>query len=156
MQKGNLVSIQRATKLDAKVTVKLIKALLDELDGSSVEWDTGKAETLCKEMIDQEDYIVFHSVNSDGDVIGLITIAETESLYAGGKIGLIQELYIAPAMRSKELGKSLIEKAIDYARNKQWNRLEVVAPAYPQWARSKAFYEREGFTEIGPRLKYEM
>lgn len=84
----------------------------------------------------------------------LITIAETESLYAGGKIGLVQELYVVPDMRSEQIGKSLIEKSIEYARDKEWNRLEGGAPAYPEWARTKAFYEREGFSEIGPRLKY--
>ena len=148
--------IQKATESDAKRTVGLIKALLDELDGTPVDWDTDKAESLCKEMIEAEDYVVFHYVNNEGDVVGLVTIAETESLYAGGKIGLIQELYIMPAMRSKKLGASLIEKAIDYGRDREWKRLEVGAPAYPEWARTKSFYIREGFTEIGPRLKYEM
>ncbi|HEG43998.1 MAG TPA: GNAT family N-acetyltransferase [Phycisphaerales bacterium] len=146
--------IQRATELGAKITVEMIKDLLDELDGKAVEWDTDKAETLCKEMIRKEDYIVFHYVNGAGKVVGLITIAETESLYAGGKIGLVQELYIVPTLRSKKLGRSLIKKAIDYARMRKWNRLEVGAPAYPEWARSKAFYIREGFKEVGPRLKY--
>jgi GNAT superfamily N-acetyltransferase len=150
------VFVQRATKSDAKVTVNLIKALLDELNDTPIEWDTDKAENLCKEMIELEDYIVFHSVNNKGETVGLITIAESESIYAGGKIGIIQEMYIVPSMRSGKLGKSLIEKAIEYARNKEWNRLEVSAPAYPQWSRTKSFYIREGFKEIGPRLKYEL
>lgn len=148
--------IQRATESDAKVTVKLIKTLLDELNGSPVEWDIDKAEDLCKEMIGLEDYIVFHSINNNGEVVGLITIAESESLYAGGKIGIIQELYIVPSVRSQKLGKSLIQKAIEYARNREWNRLEVGAPEYPQWSRTKSFYIQEGFKEIGPRLKYEL
>ena len=114
--------IQRATKSDAKVTVNLIKALLDEINGTPIEWDTDKAENLCKEMIELEDYIVFHSINNKGEIVGLITIAESESIYAGGKIGIIQEMYIVPSMRSGKLGKSLIEKAIEYARNKEWNR----------------------------------
>ncbi len=148
--------IQRATKSDAKVTVSLIKALLDELNGTPTEWDTDKTENLCKEMIELEDYIVFHSVNNEGEVVGLITIAESESIYAGGKIGIIQEMYIVPSMRSQKLGKSLTQKAIEYARNREWNRLEVGAPAYPQWSRTKSFYIQEGFKEIGPRLKYEL
>ncbi|MHC4551423.1 MAG: GNAT family N-acetyltransferase [Planctomycetota bacterium] len=145
--------IQRATKSDASMTVKLIKALLDELDGKPVTWDIDKAERLCKRMIEMEDYVVFLLVNN-GQTVGLITIAETESLYAGGKIGLIQELYIAPSMRSQKLGQSLIQKAIEFASGKKWRRLEVGAPDYPRWSRTKAFYVREGFYEIGPRLKY--
>jgi GNAT superfamily N-acetyltransferase len=148
--------IQRATASDAKTTVKLVKALLDELNDGPVEWNADNAEELCREMIAAEDYIVFHSFNSNAEIVGLITIAETESLYAGGKIGIIQELYIVPLKRSQMLGKSLIQKAVEYAKNRGWNRLEVGAPAYPQWARTKAFYIREGFKEIGPRLKYKL
>ncbi len=151
-----MVFIQRATESDAKVTVNLIKALLDELNGTPIEWDTDKTENLCKKMIELEDYIVFHSINDTGEITGLVTIAESESLYAGGKIGIIQELYIVPTMRSQKLGRSLIQKALEYAGNKDWNRLEVGAPACPEWSRTKSFYIREGFKEIGPRLKYEL
>jgi GNAT superfamily N-acetyltransferase len=154
--KGSVVLIQRATEKDSKITVELIKALLDELDGAPIEWDMEGAEKLCKELIELEDYIVFHSVNNKGDVVGLITLAESESIYAGGKIGIIQELYIAPMMRSKKLGRSLIEKAVECARKRRWKRLEVGAPAYPEWSRTKSFYIRQGFKEIGPRLKYEL
>ena len=147
--------IRKATEADAKVSVRLIKALLDELNGEPVKWDTDKAESLCRKMIAQEDYVVFYSVNGQDEIVGLITIAESESLYAGGKIGIIQELYIVPQMRSQGLGRALIQKAVEYARNRKWNRLEVGAPAYPQWSRTKTFYIREGFKEIGPRLKYE-
>jgi GNAT superfamily N-acetyltransferase len=156
MLEGNIVFIRRATESDAKVTVNLVKALLDELNGAPIGWDTDKAVNLCKEMIGLEDYIVFHSVNNEGEIVGLVTIAESESLYAGGKIGIIQELYVVPSMRSQQMGKSLIQKAIEYARNRKWNRLEVGTPAYPQWSRTKSFYVREGFKEIGPRLKYEI
>ncbi len=148
--------IQRATESDAKVTVNLIKALLDELNGTPIEWDIDKAQSLCKEMIELEDYIVYHCVNNKGEIVGLITIAESESFYASGKIGVIQELYIVPSMRSQKLGRLLIQKTIEYAHNKNWNRLEVGAPAYPKWSRTKSFYVREGFKEIGPRLKYEL
>src|SRR4030042_2994041 len=123
--------IRKATASDAKVSVKLIKALLDELNGMPIKWDTDKAESLCKKMISQEDYVVFHSVNDQDKAVGLITIAESESLYAGGKIGIIQELYIVPEMRSQGLGKALVQKAVEHANNKKWKRLEVGPPASP-------------------------
>ena len=49
-----------------------------------------------------------------------------------------------------------VKMAFEYARNKTCNRLEVGAPAYPKWSRTKSFYIREGFKEIGTRLKYEL
>ena len=34
------------------------------------------------------------------------------------------------------------------------NRVEVGAPDVPRWQRTVNFYLKEGFVEVGPRLKY--
>jgi hypothetical protein len=34
-----------------------------------------------------------------------------------------------------------------------WGRLEVGAPDVPKWKGTLAFYRRNGFDEVGPRLK---
>jgi hypothetical protein len=56
-------------------------------------------------------------------------------------------------MRSNGLGNHLIEKAKKIAIDMGWKRLEVGAPPYPEWERTKSFYLK-GFVEIGPRLKW--
>ena len=40
------------------------------------------------------------------------------------------------------------------ARESRWVRVDVTAPESPRWERTRRFYEREGFTFTGPKLKY--
>lgn len=78
---------------------------------------------------------------------------ECAAIYAGGVFGEISELYVAPELRSRGIAGALIQEAIDLARTRKWNRLEVGAPNQPEWKRTFDFYVREGFNEVGPRLR---
>jgi GNAT superfamily N-acetyltransferase len=93
--------------------------------------------------------------DDDGDVAGIITLAETISLYAGGYIGVINELYVMPPYRSEGLGKTLLDEAKALGESRNWKRLEVTTPG-DEYVKTLRFYEREGFFKIGPRYKFEL
>ncbi len=88
-----------------------------------------------------------------GDPVAVLTLSECVSMYAGGRFGEICELYVRPPRRSARIGEQLIDRAVAFARERGWTRLEVGAPDLPRWQRSVDFYERCGFTIVGPRLK---
>lgn len=87
-----------------------------------------------------------------GTAVGLITLNECCSVYAGGAFGEIPELYVDPAWRSRALGEELIEHARAFGKSRGWKNIEVGAPDLERWSRSIAFYKRLGFVEVGPRL----
>ena len=93
--------------------------------------------------------------DEDDEIAGLITLSETLSLYAGGKIGVINELYVIPEYRSEGLGKSLLDMAKELGETRNWKRLEVTTPG-DDYQKTLRFYEREGFFKIGPRYKFEL
>jgi GNAT superfamily N-acetyltransferase len=93
------------------------------------------------------------ALNDDGDAVGVITLVETVSMYAGGYIGVINELYVVPEYRSERVGKILLDAAKSLAEDRGWQRLEVTTPG-EEYDRTLRFYEREGFMAIGPRYKY--
>lgn len=93
------------------------------------------------------------ALDDDGDVVGVLTLAETLSLYAGGYIGVINELYVVPNYRSEGVGKILLDAAKSLAEERDWKRLEVTTPG-DEYAKTLRFYEREGFMPIGPRYKF--
>ncbi len=95
------------------------------------------------------------AVNDEGDAVGVMTIAETLSLYAGGYIGVINELYVVPEYRSEGVGKILLDAARDLADERGWRRLEVTTPG-AEYQKTLHFYEKEGFLPIGPRYKFEL
>ena len=78
---------------------------------------------------------------------------ECAAIYAGGRFGEITELYVVPEARSTGVAAALVAAAVRVAGDKGWRRLEVGAPAQPAWARTLAFYERQGFAPVGPRLR---
>jgi hypothetical protein len=50
---------------------------------------------------------------------------------------------------SHGIGTQLIDAAKSLAQDKAWKRLEVTTPPLPQFDRTLAFYEREGFSVAG-------
>lgn len=78
---------------------------------------------------------------------------EACAIYAGGFFGVISELYVEPGYRSAGVAKFLVAAELEIAGKNNWTCLEVGAPAQPKWDRSRKFYLRDGFVEIGPRLR---
>jgi GNAT superfamily N-acetyltransferase len=93
--------------------------------------------------------------DAEDNLAGIITLCETISLYAGGYVGVINELYVLKPYRSEGLGKRLIDEAKALGISRGWKRLEVTTPG-DEYERTLHFYEKEGFFRIGPRYKFEL
>lgn len=93
------------------------------------------------------------ALNEDGDAVGVITVAESSSLSAGGRYGVINELYVVPDYRSEGVGKMLMDFAKEIGQQQGWARIEVTTPG-DEFDKTLRFYEREGFMKIGPRYKF--
>jgi GNAT superfamily N-acetyltransferase len=87
-----------------------------------------------------------------GDAVGVAVLNPCASLYAG-RFAEITELYVKPDFRSTGVGGKLLEAAVGIARVNSWSRLEVGTPELPAWTRTTAFYKRNGFIEVGARMK---
>jgi GNAT superfamily N-acetyltransferase len=90
---------------------------------------------------------------SNNEIIGFICIIESSAIYAGGKFGVINELYVKPQLRSKGIGKKLLLYADQLKEMKGWSRLELSTPEESKWKRTLNFYLKEGFTITGVRMK---
>jgi GNAT superfamily N-acetyltransferase len=88
-----------------------------------------------------------------GTLAAVATLAESFAIYAGGRYGILLEMYVTPAHRSTGLGAELIGCAVAHGKSRGWSRIEVTAPEGKRWGRTVAFYERNGFRYAGPKLK---
>jgi GNAT superfamily N-acetyltransferase len=89
--------------------------------------------------------------------LGFLALYESFALYTEGAYGTIPEFYIRPAHRSKGIGAALMGEARRLGQSRGWRRLEVTTPPLPQFDRTMAFYQREGFSISGGRkLKLEL
>ncbi len=145
-----MISFRIADEADTRIVSELLGELFEEVGHSPTASEIA-------DIFLQIDSDNFHStllaLDDDQDVVGVLTIVETLALYAGGRIGVVNELYVVPAYRSEGVGKMLLDEAKSLAEERGWVRLEVTTPGedYPKTLR---FYEREGFMAIGPRYKY--
>jgi len=151
-----MATIRRASFGDVDVVIKLSKQLFAELGHPFPFSENDRLISFCKNLLKNKDYIVFLSFDSQNSACGMITLSEALSIYAGGNFGVIREFYVIPEMRSSGIGKALLNAAKEFGRSKGWMRIEVTPPHKDNWTRTYNFYQREGFIEIGPRLKLEI
>ncbi|MCL6285499.1 GNAT family N-acetyltransferase [Ruegeria sp. 2012CJ41-6] len=145
------ISIRRAEPSEAPLVGNLVHDLLDELSdekGSSIDTVIEAADEALAESG------VIALIASDGaKAIGVMMLNECFAIYAGGKFAEISELYVRPEYRSKGVAVDFLEHAQSLAIDRGWRRLEVGAPDQPRWHRTLGFYLRNGFEEVGPRLR---
>jgi GNAT superfamily N-acetyltransferase len=89
-------------------------------------------------------------------IVGLLTLTESQSIYAGGNYGTIDEMYLLPDSRDRKIGRQFLEFIFSIAREKQWQRIDVTAPTEAKWQKTIDFYESNGFQFTGPKLKKKL
>jgi GNAT superfamily N-acetyltransferase len=150
-----MVTIKRDANKDVDIVFELSKKLFDELGHPLPISDNNRLISFYKNLLENDDYVVFLSFDSQNSACGMISLSEAISIYVGGKFAVIREFYVMPEVRSSGIGKKLLQTAKNFCQSKGWTRLEVTLPHKDKWIRTYNFYMREGFVEIGPRLKLE-
>ncbi|MCU7843200.1 MAG: GNAT family N-acetyltransferase [Candidatus Thiodiazotropha sp. (ex Monitilora ramsayi)] len=152
--KTNL-SIQRATSDHAEVIAVMVGELLTEIMNAigdqAFNFDLSETTARLKDFIDSENYFVFVAWGDDDQALGFVTLCESYALYAEGAFGTLPELYVRPAFRSGKIGHALLSQVRAFGVSRGWKRLEVTTPPLPEFDKTLAFYEREGFAVTGGR-----
>ncbi|BAP89046.1 acetyltransferase, GNAT family [Burkholderiales bacterium GJ-E10] len=147
--------MEEAGAADAEAIVSLIGDLLEEIMkavGAKVfSFDAVQSAPQLRRWLDLGRYAAIVAREPGGRIVGVVTLSESCALYAGGFFGIIPEFYVVPERRSLGVGAKLAAAASAYARSRGWQRLEVTTPPLPQFQRTLAFYERQGFSVTGGR-----
>jgi GNAT superfamily N-acetyltransferase len=154
-------SIRRASASDAVDLAVMVGELLTEIMATTgiqaFSFNLQETAERCADFIERETYFAFMAQDSDSLPAGFIALQESHALYTQGVFGTIPEFYVRPHHRSDGLGHLLLCQARSFAASRGWRRLEVTTPPLPQFERTLAFYDREGFCITGGRkLKLEL
>lgn len=141
--------IRRAFPSDGDAVLTLVNKLLVELGGRPVAQDVGRLAT---ELIlrDVERGIIALAEES-GTFLGLCTLSYQYAVWAGGRYGIIQELFVEPERRGTGIGRQLLTYVMNEAQRAGCRLIEVGTPK--DSPHLDAFYERLGFVPIGPRFR---
>ncbi|MGB2832119.1 MAG: GNAT family N-acetyltransferase [Methylotenera sp.] len=149
------ISIKLATKDDAQEIAVMVGELLSEImcavGVKAFNFNLVETTLRLQDFIERKKYFVFVAREVNGKAVGFVSLYESYALYAEGTFGTIPELYVSPAYRANQLGLHLVSQAKSFGVSRGWTRLEVTTPPLPQFDRTIAFYEREGFTITGGR-----
>jgi GNAT superfamily N-acetyltransferase len=87
-------------------------------------------------------------------VVGVLGYSIQCALRMAGAYCLIQEVWVTPALRSAGVARMLLDELARECAELGVRRVEVCLPhpAFPAFDRTQAFYERNGFRALGPRL----
>lgn len=149
------LTIHRAGAADAPEVAAMAGELLAEIMQQTgvraFNFDLAQTTARLADFLDRGVYFVFVARGADGLPLGFVALYESHALYAEGSFGTIAELYVHPGHRSGRVGRSLVSRARELGAARGWTRLEVTTPPLPQFDRTLAFYEREGFSITGGR-----
>lgn len=148
-----MIYLRIAQPEDASMVATMLAALFEEVEHAP-DWED--IVSVFEEINSDDNHETILAFEEDADEpVGVITLSETLSLYAGGTIGVINELFVMPDYRSEGVGKMLLDAVKELGNDRGWKRLEVTTPG-DDYEKTLRFYEREGFFRIGPRYKYEI
>lgn len=93
--------------------------------------------------------------SADGAVVGFLGASWQTAVRVAGRYGLIQELWVRPDWRSRDVGAGLLTALAELARNRGIARIEVGLPSerFTGLDATEAFYARNGFEPIGMRMR---
>jgi len=128
---------------------KLINEIVIKTTGNPNLFNITDTLEIFKESLNNGMYSIYKAINQEQQMIGFISLCESFSLYANGRFGIIQELYVLEEYRSMRVGEVLISFVISLAKTNGWKRLEVCTPPLPEFERSFSFYLKQGFEVTG-------
>ncbi len=148
------ITVESATSNDAHEIAVMVGELLNEIMNAigvqTFNFDLEETVDRLRDFINREKYFVF--VAREGKkAVGFLALYESHALYAEGSFGTIPEFYVRPEYRSNNVGFNLMTQAKSFGVSRGWKRLEVTTPPLPQFDKTLAFYEREGFAVAGGR-----
>jgi len=130
-----------------------IQLLYSELFGSDAVPGDDVFEDIFRQHQEANIYHVAYGLMQENEVLAFFTLSEAFSVFAHGRYGVLNELWVHKDYRSQGLGQLVIEKVRELGRSRSWKRIDVTAPPGSDWDRTFEFYQRNGFKLTGRKLK---
>jgi len=148
-----IVPIEKKDYLDLSLMVgELLNEIMITINHKAFNYNQANTTKRIKEFIALDKYWVFMAKDmKSGENIGFVSLYESFALYAEGAYGTMPELYVRPKWRSNHIGNKLLNKVGEFAKSKNWHRIEVTTPPLPEFDRTLEFYQRNGFEITGGR-----
>jgi GNAT superfamily N-acetyltransferase len=106
-------------------------------------------------LLNDQDSGALFVAEADGALVGVLTSSWQTAVHIPGRYGLIQDLWVHQAWRSRAIGAALIAALQSRAQELGVTRIEVGLPkeSFAGLGATEAFYRANGFEALGPRMR---
>lgn len=146
--------VREAGDADAAAFAAGVGELLDELGGSKPSPAELDAEVRAQ-LADREGAALLVAEDEGGVVVGVLGASWQRAIHVPGRYATIQDLWVSEPWRSRKVGAGLVEALAALCRERGVGRIEVGLPreTFAAIAATEAFYSRNGFKHLGPRMR---
>ncbi len=129
---------------DTTVAAELLDAFNREFDAPTPGPDAIAAR-LATLLGDQTTYALVATLPDSGDVVGIALVTLRTNVWYQGWVGMLDELYVAPAHRNQGLGAALLRAAEAELLARGGDVLEINVDG--EDVDAQRFYERHGYVD---------
>jgi GNAT superfamily N-acetyltransferase len=131
-----------ATIEDISGLCNLLKILFEQEEEFSFEQD--KQENALKTLLGSPELGHILVIEMSNKIVGMVTILYTFSTALNEKVGILEDMIIAPDHQKKGLGSALIDYALDFAKSKGLKRITLLTDDTN--IKAHRFYEKNHFS----------
>ena len=154
LRPGGPVRVRPARTEDLGAVVAAVRGLLAELGSTPppVPEMLAAAEALYE---DPSSGALLVAEADGGELVGVLVASFQIALHVPGRYAVIQDLWVGPAWRSRAIGRELLAALCELAGERGMARAEVGLPreSFQNIEATAAFYARNGFSALGPRMR---
>lgn len=142
------INFRQATPEDAESISLLVVLLTIELsdltEKKRIDINLEGTASCCYDMMKAGNYFAILGY-VDGVLSSVATLSESYSLNGGGRVGMIQEFYVSPVVRSTGIGAKLMEEVKQFGHQQGWVCIDFSAPIITRLKENLGFYQGSGF-----------
>ena len=146
-------TVRGATHEDTAAIAAGIEQLLVELGGRRPP--RAELEVEIEAALDDPGIGATIVAEAAGEIVGVLSASWQRALHVPGRYATIQDLWVDPERRSDGVGAALVDELADLCQAQGVARIEVGLPreSFDAIRATEAFYERNGFEQLGPRMR---
>jgi GNAT superfamily N-acetyltransferase len=146
-------TIRVAERSDVEAVAAAVERLLVELGGRRPPRQ--ELESEIRAAVDDAAIGALIVAEAEGRIVGVLSASWQRALHVPGRYATIQDLWTDPDWRSRGVGARLVDELADLCRAQEVARIEVGLPreSFDAIGATEAFYRRNGFEHLGPRMR---
>lgn len=146
--------VRLASHDDIAPVAAAVRELLVEL-GAATPPPTPALEEAARALVADRRAGALLVAQADEEIVGVLGASWQLAVHIPGRYGLIQDLWVHPCWRGKQIGRELVRALLELALELRIARIEVGLPreGFPGIGATEAFYRDNGFTPLGPRMR---